>query len=74
MYRQHVTSTCLAAYQKKVKEAIFIKEIAKAKKERDSYLAEIDRAKKQKAILDRNKTVRPLRHSVVAFLPITKVH
>lgn len=45
-----------------MKEAIFIKEIAKAKKERDCYLAEIDRAKKQKAILDRTKSVRPPHH------------
>lgn len=57
---QFVTSAaCLAAYQKKVKESIFIKEISKAKKERDSYLAEIDRAKKHKAIMDRKRTVRP---------------
>jgi hypothetical protein len=55
----------LAAYQKKVKEAIFIKEIARAKQERDAYLAEIDRAKKLKAILDRREAVRPF-YSAIA--------
>lgn len=54
-----------AAYQKKVKEKIFIREIGRAKKERDAYLAEMDRAKKLKAILERKKAVRCFMQHIV---------
>jgi hypothetical protein len=56
---QHVNQRAShAAHQKAVKEMIFAKELAKAKKERDYYLDQISKAKKQKAMMERKRQVQ----------------